>query len=930
MTFRLFFLLFIFSFSGFSQDQNLEKLKIQAKKFGASGEILKSISLTEKIIAIEAAKKDTSTCIEWYNYLFVLYINIEKREDFVRCEKKLLPLLKYKNEQTSTAFTYLGGTYEYKADFEKANFYYEKAEQFLPKNSPSYHLNIAVLLNNKGTIAMRQGEYTTALKYYQQALYHYSKTDTKNIDTQSEIANTYHNIALTNNRLGNAEISKIYFQKALDLFTPIAKKIDISTTFIAIYTAISVIHLEKTKKLDSAEIFIQKALKMQLEKAKLNQLARSYRQMSKIAIEQRNFVQANIYIDSALVNIERKPLKREKALCLSTKGNILSLMNKNIEALSYFQKAFVELSKDFLSKDFSQNPSAEALIYPVEAQTIMKLKLETLQRAYLQTHQLLYLEAGIATAKDYLQIIDYQRNKYTLEDSKLFLGNKTHEIMGVAIGMAYQLYQVKNDKKYIETAFLFSESNKSIVLYEAIKSAQKLNFNGVPTALLAKEQKLEKDITIFESLIYRDGKKNENLEAQWRAKLLETSDNLKKLKETFKDDYPEYYKFKYDTELISTKEISSQLPNSQAIIEYFIDKNTLFTFLITQKETHFFKQNLPADFKQNILTFKNKIIQKSVSSNYIDLSLGIYNILFLEDINKIIRSNKIENIELILDAELNYIPFESLLVRKPKNLKETQIYLLEHYTIGYLPSATMNWKNTIPKTDKSLSKKYIGFAPKYKKPLDLPNNQANVSFLSKLFSGESFVKTSASKQNFDIQSQNHTKILHLSMHAGASPTDPMESYMAFEKDSLFVHDIYARNIPAELAILDACETGVGILSNGEGVMNLSRAFLHAGCQSVAMSLWKLTSSSETSEIIKDFITLVENGKPKDEALRTAKLNYLNKHRKDLVLSHPFYWSPLILVGKPEAIVETNWIWWFFGGIGLVLMGLFILKKTRHN
>lgn len=105
MTFRLFFLLFIFSFSGFSQDQNLEKLKIQAKKFGASGEILKSISLTEKIIAIEAAKKDTSTCIEWYNYLFVLYINIEKREDFVRCEKKLLPLLKYKNEQTSTAFT---------------------------------------------------------------------------------------------------------------------------------------------------------------------------------------------------------------------------------------------------------------------------------------------------------------------------------------------------------------------------------------------------------------------------------------------------------------------------------------------------------------------------------------------------------------------------------------------------------------------------------------------------------------------------------------------------------------------------------------------------------------------------------------------------------------------------------------------------------
>jgi CHAT domain-containing protein len=303
--------------------------------------------------------------------------------------------------------------------------------------------------------------------------------------------------------------------------------------------------------------------------------------------------------------------------------------------------------------------------------------------------------------------------------------------------------------------------------------------------------------------------------------------------------------------------------------------------------------------------------------------------LFPDNINRILKAEKIEKIKIIVDGELNYIPFESLFVKQPKSLKEINIYLLEKYIIGYLPSATINWKNTIPKTDKSISLKYLGFAPNYKKSFDLPKNQANVAFLSNLFEGKSFVKEKGTKFIFDEQSQNRTKVLHLSMHAGASSTDPMESYLAFTKDSLFVHDIYARNIPTELAILDACETGVGVLNSGEGVMNLSRAFMHAGSQAVAMSLWKLTSSSETSEIIRDFVSLVENGKPKDEALRTAKLNYLSKYRQDLVLSHPFYWSPLILVGNADAIVERSWFWWILSGVGIIFLIVFwVLKNNK--
>jgi CHAT domain-containing protein len=96
----------------------------------------------------------------------------------------------------------------------------------------------------------------------------------------------------------------------------------------------------------------------------------------------------------------------------------------------------------------------------------------------------------------------------------------------------------------------------------------------------------------------------------------------------------------------------------------------------------------------------------------------------------------------------------------------------------------------------------------------------------------------------------------------------------------------------ELVILSACDSGMGEVKIGEGVMSLRRAFCIAGAETVLASHWKV-SDKATSQLMTEFMRRWRDGEPRGQAWREAQLTLLRSEK----LSNPYYWAAFTLTGQ---------------------------------
>jgi CHAT domain-containing protein/Tfp pilus assembly protein PilF len=110
---------------------------------------------------------------------------------------------------------------------------------------------------------------------------------------------------------------------------------------------------------------------------------------------------------------------------------------------------------------------------------------------------------------------------------------------------------------------------------------------------------------------------------------------------------------------------------------------------------------------------------------------------------------------------------------------------------------------------------------------------------------------------------------------------------------LFLHDIYNLNLPAELVVLSACQTGIGKQVKGEGLIALTRGFMYAGAARLVASLWKVDDAG-TAALMKEFYKeMFVNSKKPAAALQAAQI-YMRGTRR---WNSPVYWAGFFIQGE---------------------------------
>jgi CHAT domain-containing protein len=100
----------------------------------------------------------------------------------------------------------------------------------------------------------------------------------------------------------------------------------------------------------------------------------------------------------------------------------------------------------------------------------------------------------------------------------------------------------------------------------------------------------------------------------------------------------------------------------------------------------------------------------------------------------------------------------------------------------------------------------------------------------------------------------------------------------------------------KLVVLSACETGVGKVTNGDGVYGLRRALVIAGAESLVMSLWQVDDEA-TKELMVGYYTKLGANKGRSTALRETQLEIAGRKG----YAHPFYWASFVPAGVNEPL-----------------------------
>jgi CHAT domain-containing protein len=521
------------------------------------------------------------------------------------------------------------------------------------------------------------------------------------------------------------------------------------------------------------------------------------------------------------------------------------------------------------------------------------------------------------------QLLEKWRNEHQDDKDKL-------RILALSNKWMLKSLRLLDNNKESDHAFTIAEKNKSVLLLQASKSENAYQMGNLPDSLVTQENKLFKKKDKLQAMLVERRSKTEK--DSLHDVLNNLNGQIKTFVEIISTDYPEYIKFKYQNIEANAKDIQKILAPKTALLEYVVGDSLLHIFYISKEKVTWIKSSFDnKELTRKIKAFHDILSDYSLLSKKTDESYQKYTFLAHWFYNKMIQPvlEDVENIEQLIivpHGELGHLPFESFLVEQAPQIQTPYSklhYLVNDYSISYNYSATL-WKDNKERPKHYNNGQVLAMAANYDLDVDstasdfrlpiyqkqrqglssLASAREEIELLSKDFNGLFVFDKDASEKTFKEKAANYT-IIHLAMHGLLEKDHPILSSLAFSEDNdsvennfLQAYEISKLKLNTDLVILSACETGFGKFEKGNGIASLARAFMYAGASSLIVTLWQVNDIA-SAEIMKRIYQNLAKGKNKAEALRQAKLDFINSAAG--TASHPAYWSPFILIGNTDPI-----------------------------
>jgi CHAT domain-containing protein len=841
----------------------------------------------------------------------------------------------------------------YLGNYEEAVENYNIALDIYLKKLGPKHANVARTYNNIGVVYKKMAEYELSLDYLLKAL-------ALRIEIFGEIhklvSETYVNTADTYLGLSDYNNALKFAVKSLEIKKQIygSKSNELSESYRVMGFCYS-----KLNNYDNALDCQLKSVKFRQEFfGQYNySTAQIFFEVGDTYYAKSDFKNAIIYHKKAYLILDSifQPKHPEKSAAANKLGKDYEYIEKYDSALYYYQKALIANVKQFSDTSIFSNPkisnfhSGKILLETLEykANTFYQLSKD---KNEIEKSKFQYLALKTLFSCDTL--IDNIRKNFKIESDKIFLGEKAKKIYNSALNICNEIIVSSKDNKTIKSitnsAFYLSEKSKSMVLLEAMAGNKAVKLANIPDSLQQKEMRLNNQIAFYEKELAGEITDSAKI-IEYNNLLFDLNRKYELLISYYETNFPKYYELKYAPKIVTTKHLQSVLDSKSAIVSYLISDSVINIFYVTNRNIKFIQSKNFENLNDSIEVFRNTLNPKSENLKktykiFPIISYELYNLLFPISIPK-----TVENILIIPDGNLGLIPFETLLTEKYNSpltcLSEYDKlpYLISKYNISYNYSASLYYKilfDNNHETKVKQKKDLLAMAPVFDEKEAQKETlvtetvseksikryfMTNGAYISSLPATKTEIDTISNlflKQNKKVTVKFHKEVtenfikignisdysfIHIATHGFVNSEKPELSGILLAQDTtgnndgiLYSAEIYNLKLNADLVVLSACETGLGKIKPGEGIIGLSRALLYAGAKNQIVSLWQVLDNS-TSLLMADFYYNILNYQSNSfsesvrysSSLRLAKQKMINEGK----YSHPIYWSPFIIIGK---------------------------------